>query len=61
MAKKKRGPIATCFKDAVVPTPDQAGSWGGHEADPCGPPPTKGQINETIGPVPMGGKGKTKK
>ena len=53
MAKKKRGPIATNFKDAVVPTPDPAGCWGGHEADPMGPGPTKGVINEAIGPTPV--------
>ena len=56
MAKKKKGPIATVFKDAVVPPPGQAGSWGGHQSDPAGPQPTKGQITEVIGPVPVGGK-----
>jgi hypothetical protein len=53
--KTKSGPIATTFKDAVVPVPGSSGNWGGHQSDPAGPGPTKGKIKEVIGPVPIGG------
>ena len=54
---KSKGPISTTFDNAVCPTPGSGGTWGGHKSDPMGPQPTKGQINEVIGPVPVDKKG----